>query len=95
MRLIVQEVDAVTPEHAMPKLPVARAMWTPRPDFKRGCQAWLLAGGGHHTSWSQAVTGEQLEDLAAMLDVEHVRIGFDLNLAALKKELRWNDRRAR
>ena len=91
MRMIVQEVDVVKVEHAMPKLPVARALWVPRPDFKRACQAWLLAGGAHHTSFSQAVTPEQLEDLAGMLGVEHVRIGHGTDLAALKKELRWND----
>jgi len=95
MRLIVQEVDALEPEHAMPKLPVARALWVPRPDFRRGCQAWLLAGGGHHTSFSQAVTAAELQDLTDMLGVEHVRIGHGTDLAALKKELRWNDVAAR
>jgi L-arabinose isomerase len=91
MRLIVQEVDVVKVEHAMPKLPVARALWVPRPDFKRACQAWLLAGGAHHTSFSQAVTAEQLEDMAGMLGVECVRIGHGTDLRALKNELRWND----
>jgi len=91
MRLIVQEVDVVKAEHAMPKLPVARALWVPRPDFKRGCQAWLLAGGAHHSSFSRAVTSEQLMDLAGMLGVEYVRIGHGTELAALKNELRWND----
>jgi len=95
MRLIVQEVDVVKVEHPMPKLPVARALWVPRPDFKRSCQAWLLAGGAHHTSFSQAVTSEQLEDLAGLLGVEYVRIGHGTDLAELKKELRWNDRMAR
>jgi L-arabinose isomerase len=91
MRLIVQEVDVVKVEHAMPNLPVARALWVPRPAFRLGCQAWLLAGGGHHTSFSQAVTAEQLEDLAGMLGFEHVRIGHGTELAALRKEIRWND----
>jgi L-arabinose isomerase len=95
MRLIVQESDVVKVEHAMPKLPVARALWVPRPDFKRSCQAWLLAGGAHHTSFSQAVTSEQMEDLAGMLGVEYVRIGNGTDLAELKRELRWNDRMAR
>jgi L-arabinose isomerase len=95
MRLIVQEVDAVKIEHAMPKLPVARALWAPRPDFKTACKAWLLAGGGHHTSWSQAVTAVEMEDLAGMLGVEHVGIGHGTNLSALKSALRWNDRNAR
>jgi L-arabinose isomerase len=91
MRLIVHEVDAIKVEQAMPKLPVARALWVPRPDFKRGAQAWLLVGGAHHTSWSQAVTAEQLEDFAGLLGIECVRIGRDTDLAQLKKELRWND----
>ncbi len=91
MRLIVHEVDAIKVEHAMPRLPVARALWVPRPDLKRGAQAWLLAGGAHHTSWSQAVSAEQLEDLAGLLGLECVRIGAETDLSQLKKELRWND----
>ena len=91
MRLIVHEVDVLKAEHAMPKLPVARAVWVPRPDFKRGCQAWLLAGGAHHTSFSRAVTAEQMEDLAGMLGLEYVHIGKDTDLSALKNELRWSD----
>jgi L-arabinose isomerase len=93
LRLIVQEVDAIKVEHAMPKLPVARALWVPRPDFKTAAKAWLLAGGAHHTSWSQAVTAEQMEDLAGMLGLEYVRIGEGTDLGALKNQLRWNDRR--
>jgi len=95
MRMIVHELDVLKPEHAMPRLPVARAVWVPRPDFRRGCQAWLLSGGGHHTSFSQSVTAEQLEDFAELLDVECVRIGRGTELASLKAQLRWNDRRAR
>jgi L-arabinose isomerase len=94
MRLIAQEVDVLKPEHEMPKLPVARAVYVPRPDFKRACQAWLLAGGAHHTSFSQAVTAEQLEDFAGILGVEYVRIGHGTEISALKNELRWNDRMA-
>jgi L-arabinose isomerase len=93
MRLIAHELDAIKVEHAMPKLPTARAVWVPRPDFRRGCQAWLLAGGGHHTSWSQAVSADELEDLAAILGVECVRIGHGTELATLRNQLRWNDRR--
>jgi len=91
MRLIVHEVDLVAVEHAMPKLPVARALWVPRPDFRRGCQAWLLVGGAHHTSLSRAVTAEQLEDLAGLLGLECVRIGHGTELASLARELRWNE----
>jgi L-arabinose isomerase len=91
MRLIVHEMDVIKAKHAMPKLPVARALYVPRPDLRRGAQAWLLAGGAHHMSFSQSVNAEQLEDLAGLLGVECIRIGHDTNLTALKKELRWND----
>jgi L-arabinose isomerase len=91
MRMIVQELDAIRAEHAMPRLPVARALWVPRPSLKRAAEAWLLAGGAHHTSFSQTVTAEQLEDFAGLLGVECVRIGHGTNISTLKKELRWND----
>jgi L-arabinose isomerase len=91
LRMIVAEVDAVPPDRPMPKLPVARAMWVPRPDFKRGCQAWILAGGGHHVSFSRAVTISHLEDFAAMAGIELIHIGEDTDLRALENELRWND----
>ncbi|HEU4735365.1 MAG TPA: L-arabinose isomerase [Kofleriaceae bacterium] len=90
LRLIVNEVDAIAPDHPMPRLPVARAMWIPRPDFKRGCEGWILAGGAHHVSHSRAVTPGQLDDFAAMLGIEMVRIGADTDLRALRNELRWN-----
>ena len=91
MRLIVNEVDAVAPDHPMPNLPVARAMWVPRPDFKRGCEAWILAGGAHHVSFSRAVSIAHLEDFALMAGIELVHIGAETNLSALRNELRWND----
>jgi L-arabinose isomerase len=91
LRMVVQEMDAVKAEHPMPKLPVARALYKPRPDFRRGCAAWLLAGGAHHTAFSQAVTGQQLTELAGALGIECVRIGNDTDVEALRNELRWND----
>jgi L-arabinose isomerase len=56
-RLIVNEVDVVKPPRPLPKLPVARAVWECRPDFKTACAAWIYAGGAHHTGFSYAVTG--------------------------------------
>jgi L-arabinose isomerase len=91
MRMIVAELDVVTPEHAMPKLPTARAVWVPRPDFKRGAQGWIEAGGGHHAAFCQAVTTDEWEDFANMVGLEVVRLGSDLDLRQLRNELRWND----
>jgi len=66
-------------------------MWVPRPDFKRGCEAWILAGGAHHVSFSRAVSIAHLEDFALMAGIELVHIGAETNLSALRNELRWND----
>lgn len=90
-RLLVNEVDAVPPDKPMPKLPVARVVWIPRPNLKIAAAAWILAGGAHHTGFSQAVTREHLEDFATMAGMEFLVIGKDTNLSEFKKELRWND----
>jgi L-arabinose isomerase len=90
-RLIVNEVDVVTPDEPLPKLPVSRAVWVPRPNLKTAAEAWILAGGAHHTGFSQSVTKEHLEDFAEMADVEFLLIDNDIKLSEFKKELRWND----
>ena len=89
-RLIVNEVDAVkTPK--LPKLPVARAVWECRPDFKTACQAWILAGGAHHTGYSYTVTSEMLEDFATLAGIEMVTIDADTRLTDFKQTLRNNE----
>jgi len=89
--MIVNELDVVAPDQTMPKLPVASAVWIPRPDFKRGCQAWILAGGAHHASFSYGVDATQLEDFAGMAGIEFIRIGAGTDLHSLRNELRWNE----
>jgi L-arabinose isomerase len=91
MRMILSEVDVVKAEQPLAKLPVARAVWIPRPDFKRACEAWILAGGAHHTGFSQALTAEHLRDFAAMAGIEFIRIGTGTEMPSLENELRWND----
>jgi L-arabinose isomerase len=91
MRLIVAELDVIKPEHPMPKLPTARAVWVPRPDFKRGAQGWIEAGGAHHAAFCQAATSGEWEDFAGMAGLEVIRLGADLDLRTLRNELRWND----
>lgn len=89
-RLIVNEVEALThPE--LPKLPVARAVWKCKPDFKSACAAWIYAGGAHHTGYSYSVTSEHIEDFAELAGVELVVIDEHTRLRELKNELRQND----
>ncbi len=90
-RLLVNEVEVVPTGAPLPKLPVARALWVPKPDLKAAAAAWILAGGAHHTSFSHAVTAVHLQDFADMAGIEFVLIGADTNLAEFKKELRWNE----
>ncbi|MGH8018014.1 MAG: L-arabinose isomerase [Opitutaceae bacterium] len=90
-RLIVNEVEAIRPPKPLPKLPVARAVWKCRPDFKTACAAWIHAGGAHHTGYSYAVTTEHMRDFAAMAGIEIVVIDADTKLEALKNELRWSE----
>ncbi len=90
-RLLVNEVEAVKVEEALPKLPVARVLWQPKPDLNTAAAAWILAGGAHHTGYSQSVTMEFMEDFAEMLDVEMVAIDANTHLRDFKNSLRWND----
>jgi L-arabinose isomerase len=90
-RLIVNEVDAVKPDRDLPKLPVARALWLPRPNLKVAAAAWIYAGGAHHMGFSQAVTAQQMEMFAEMAGIEYVLIGADATVSQIKKELRWNE----
>jgi L-arabinose isomerase len=90
-RLLVNEVEAVAPPHDLPKLPVARVLWKPYPDMKTGCAAWILAGGAHHTCYSQNLTSQHLEDLADMAGIEYVLISKETNLRQMKNELKWSE----
>jgi L-arabinose isomerase len=91
LRLIVSAVDVVPPDEPLPRLPVARALWVPRPDLKTAAAAWIYAGGAHHTGFSLALTVEHLADFAEMAGMEFLLIDRDTRLEEFKKELRWND----
>jgi L-arabinose isomerase len=89
-RLLLNEVDAVTPPEPLPILPVARAVWSPRPDLKTAAAAWIHAGGPHHTVFSQALTSEHIEDFAEMAGVECLVIDAQTRLRDFRNQLRWN-----
>jgi len=89
-RLVANEIDVVLPDEPLPKLPVARAVWKPRPSLSTSAESWLEAGGPHHTVLSQAVDAETLRDLAAMLRTELVVIDAETKTASFMDRLRWN-----
>lgn len=90
-RLIVNQVNVVQPQHPLPKLPVARALWTPEPNLRVAATAWIHAGGAHHTALSRALTSEHLENFAAMAGMECLLIDTKTEVSNFVKELRWND----
>jgi L-arabinose isomerase len=90
-RLLINEVIAVNPNQNLPKLPVARVFWKPYPNMHDGCAAWILAGGAHHTCYSQSLHSEHVEDFAEMAGIECVKIGQQTDLYNFKNELRWSE----
>jgi L-arabinose isomerase len=87
-RLIVNEVDVIQPDQPLPKLPVARAVWVPRPNLKIAAAAWIYAGGAHHTGFSQALTMEHMEDFAEIAGVELIVIDAETRLREFRRQLR-------
>ena len=90
-RLIVNAVDVVEQPHALPKLPVARAVWKALPSLAVAAEAWILAGGAHHTVYSQAITAEHLRIFAEMFGVEFLLIDGKTHIPDFKNEIRWNE----
>ncbi|MEO7752806.1 MAG: L-arabinose isomerase [Terracoccus sp.] len=89
-RLTLNEIDVVEPDEELPRLPVACAVWEPRPDLSTSAESWLLAGAPHHTVLSTAVGLAEFRDLAEMLSVELVEIGADTTPEKVRQELRWS-----
>lgn len=90
-RMIVNNVDVIEPKAALPKLPVASALWIPQPNLEIGAAAWILAGGTHHTSFSYALTNEFLEDYADIAGIELITIDKDTTINKFKFELKVNE----
>jgi L-arabinose isomerase len=90
LRIVANIIDVVTPLESLPKLPVARAVWSPRPNLATAAEAWILAGAPHHTCLSQAIGAEHLRDFADMAGVELLVIDGDTKVSEFQKELRWN-----
>ena len=89
-RLVANEIEVVAPDEGLAKLPVARAVWEPAPDLPTAAEAWLLAGGPHHTVFTSAVGIEVLQDFAEIAGLELLVIDEHTRAAEFRKELRWN-----
>ena len=89
-RLVANEIDVVPPDEPLPNLPVARAVWKPTPSLTTSAEAWITAGGPHHTVLTQAVGTETVRDFARMLDVELLLIDENTTTADFADRIRWN-----
>jgi len=90
-RMLVNPCEVVDADKPLPKLPVARVVWVPEPDLPTAAEAWIHAGGAHHTGFSMAVTTEMMEDFAEIADMEVLYIDKDTRIRDFKNEIRWND----
>lgn len=90
-RMIANDVEVVKTKAALPKLPVAQAFWKPMPDLETSAQAWILAGGTHHTSFSKAIDKSYLEDYAEIAGIEMLVIDKDTTVSSFKKDVKLNE----
>ncbi|MDR2552012.1 MAG: L-arabinose isomerase, partial [Treponema sp.] len=90
-RMILNKVEAVVVENPMPRLPVARALWRPEPSLAGAGEAWILAGGTHHSVYASALTEEYFQDWAEIMGVECALIDRDTRSGAFRDELRRNE----
>ena len=90
-RLVANVVDVIPTDEPLPKLPVARALWSPRPNLKVAAATWIYAGGAHHTGFSYSVTAEHLRDFTEMAGIEFLLIDENTRVDEFKEKLRWND----
>jgi L-arabinose isomerase len=89
-RLVLNEIEVVDPPEDLPRLPVARAIWRPAPDLATSAEAWMMAGGPHHTVLSSAATAELLRMFAEMCGIEFLKIDQQTQIDDFAKEIRWN-----
>ncbi|QEY35795.1 L-arabinose isomerase [Caproiciproducens galactitolivorans] len=90
-RMIVNDVECQEQVHEMPKLPVAAVLWKPLPNLETSAEAWIYAGGAHHSVLSYSITAEELRNFAEIMDIEFIHIGKETEINALCKELTWNE----
>lgn len=90
-RLIINDVNCKKVEKPMPKLPVATAFWTPEPNLATGAEAWIYAGGAHHTAFSYDLDAEQMGDWAAAMGIEAVYIDKDTSIRNFRSDLRLGE----
>ena len=89
-RIVSNDIEVVNPDKELKKLPVATAVWKPKPSLAISAESWIYAGGSHHTVFSTALSIETLDDFANIVNVEHLHITDGTNSQDFQKEIKWN-----
>ncbi len=90
-RMVVNEVEVVDPPADLPKLPVARVLWDPKPNLKVAAEAWILAGGAHHSVFTQALDASYVEDYCELAGIEYLLINEETEIRQFKQDLRLGE----
>ena len=91
LRLICNDVECKEQLHDMPNLPVAGVLWKPLPNLQTSAEAWIYAGGAHHSVLSYSLTADNMRDFAEIMGIEFIHIGAKTNIEEFRKELFYND----
>ena len=89
-RIVSNDIEVVKPDKDLKSLPVACAVWKPAPTLATSAEAWIYAGGSHHTVLSTSLDIETLNDFANIAQVEHLRISASTKSEEFHKEIKWN-----
>jgi L-arabinose isomerase len=89
-RIVSNEIEIVNPDRPISKLPVARAVWKPKPSLSISAESWIYAGGSHHTVLSTSLSAETLNDFATIANVEHLKIDENTKVDEFHRQIRWN-----
>ena len=91
LRMICNDVECKEQVNDMPNLPVAGVLWKPLPCLQTSAEAWIYAGGAHHSVLSYSLTAENMRDFAEIMGIEFIHIGEETDINQFKKELFYND----
>ena len=91
LRMIVNDVECKEQVNDMPNLPVAGVLWKPLPCLQTSAEAWIYAGGAHHSVLSYSLTAQHMRDFAEIMGIEFVYINKNTEINEFRKELFYND----
>lgn len=89
-RIVSNDIEIVNPDKELKNLPVASAVWKPKPSLATSAESWIYAGGSHHTVLSTSLEIETLNDFANIFNIEHLRISDSTNSQDFQNQIKWN-----